>query len=252
MACPLDCTAGLCSPLRGALHEIVGRAKTITAMGLLALAHAAHAGPQYPEKAVRLVIPFPAGAALDNTMRVVGQKMSELLGQPVVIDNKPGVAGVLAVAHAPANGYTLLVCAGSNIVTGPLINPKLPYTVAKDFVPVGHVSINVPVLATTSSQGFATVHELVALARQKPGVLNYSSSGVGSPNHLAMEVFQGLTDTFLVHVPYKGGAPSVNELIGGHVDVGIFSLPSILLHIRSGRLRARLCENPLNCAQPLL
>lgn len=238
MACLLDRTAGFCARLRGTMHKIRGLRKAIVAMGLLALAHYTSAGPQYPDRAVRLVIPFPAGAALDNTMRVVGQKMSELMGQPVVIDNKPGVAGVLAVAHAPANGYTLLVCAGSNIVTGPLINPKLPYTIAKDFVPVGHVSINVPVLAARPSQGFTTVNELVTLARQKPGVLNYSSSGVGSPNHLAMEVFQGLTDTFLVHVPYKGGAPSVNELIGGHVDVGIFSLPSVLLHIRSGRLRA--------------
>ena len=214
------------------------RAKAIATIGLLAWAHAASAGTPYPDRPLRLVIPFPAGAAIDNTMRVVGPRMAEILGQPVVIDNKPGVVGMVAVANAPANGYTLLVCAGSNIVTGPLINPKLPYTVAKDFVPVGHVSTNVPVLATAPLLGVKTVHDLVALAKQKPGVLNYSSSSIGSPSHLAMEIFQALTDTSFVHVPYKGGAPAVNELVGGHVDLGVFALPSVIHHIRSGRLRA--------------
>lgn len=238
MSCPHDGTVGLYFSWRCFLSAFLDRVKAVVVLGLLTWVQTAGAGPDYPDRAIRLVIPFPPGAALDNTMRVVGQKMSQILGQPVVIDNKPGVAGMLAAAHAPANGYTLLVCAGSNIVTGPMINPKLPYSVTRDFVPVGHVSINVPVLATAPTQSFTTVKELVTLARQKPGMLNYSSSGIGSPNHLAMEVFQDLTDTFLVHVPYKGGAPSVNELIGRHIHVGIFSLPSILSHIRSGRLRA--------------
>ncbi|MES2952797.1 MAG: tripartite tricarboxylate transporter substrate-binding protein [Pseudomonadota bacterium] len=239
MVYQLDRYAGLRPALlRGLGEAVAAHWHAIATFALLSLGQAACAHAAYPDRPVRLVIPFPAGAALDSTMRVVGQKMAELWGQPVVIDNKPGVAGVVAVANAPANGYTLLVCAGSNIVTGPLINPRLPYTVAKNFVPVGHVSTNVPVLATTPSIGFKTVRELVALARQQPGVLNYSSSGVGSPNHLAMEIFQSLTDTSFVHIPYKGGAPSVNELIGGHVDLGIFALPSIHQHLRSGRLRA--------------
>jgi len=219
------------------VDTIALRVRSIVAIALLAWAQGVIANPQYPDKPVRLVIPFPAGASIDSTMRVVGQKMSEIWGQPVVIDNKPGASGVVAVAHTPANGYTLLVCAGSNIVTSPLINPKLPYIVARDFVPVGHVSINVPVLVTTPSLGVRTVRELVALAKQKPGVLNYSSSGIGSPSHLTMEVFQELTDTSFVHIPYRGGAPSVTELIGGHVDLGIFALPSVIQHIRSGRVR---------------
>ncbi len=240
----LDRYACLRPPLLRRMAEAVSRWNAMATVALLTLAHAASAHTPYPDRPVRLVIPFPAGAAIDNTMRIVGQKMSELMGQPVVIDNRPGVTGVVTVAHAPANGYTLLVCAGSNIVTAPLINPKLPYTVDRDFVPVGQVSTNVPVLTTAPSLGFKSVRELVTQARLKPGVLNYSSSSMGSPGHLAMEIFQGLTDTSFVHVPYKGGAPAVTELIGGHVDLGIFALPSVIHHIRSGRLRALAVASP--------
>lgn len=190
----------------------------------------------FPEKAVHILVPFPAGAAADNAMRVVGKKLSDIWGQPVIIDNKPGVPGLQSGAMATPDGYTLVLGAGSNIVTGPMVNSKLPYAPTRDFVPVGRVLINVPVLTVHPSSGVKTVAELVALAKKKPGVLNYSSSGIGSPNHLAMEMFQAMTGTQFVHIPYKGAAPSVNEMLAGHVEVGINAVPSVIQHIKSGKL----------------
>lgn len=190
----------------------------------------------YPEKTVRVVIPFPAGAAADNAMRVVAIKLSAELRQPVIIDNRPSVPGIQSVAMAPADGYTLLLGAGSSMVTAPLLSSKLVYHPTRDFAPVGRVLINVPILTTHPSLGVRSVKELVALAKTKPGRLDYSSSGAGSPGHLAMEMFQTMTGTHMVHIPYKGGAPAVNELMGGHVHLGINALPSVAPHVKQGRL----------------
>lgn len=196
------------------------------------------ANASYPEKAVKIIIPFPAGAAADNAMRVVGKKLSDIWGQPVVIENKPGVPGLQAGASAQPDGYTLIMGAGSNFVTGPLINSKLPYSATKDFSPVGRVLINVPILTVHPSLQVKSVKDLIAHAKKNPGILNYSSSGIGSPNHLAMEMFQGMSDTKLVHIPYKGASPSVNEMLAGHVEVGINAVPSVIQHIKTGKLIA--------------
>jgi tripartite-type tricarboxylate transporter receptor subunit TctC len=190
----------------------------------------------YPEKPIRVVVPFPAGAAADNAMRVVALKLGADLGQPVVIENKAAVPGMQAAAMAPADGYTFLLGAGSGMVTGPLLKSKLPYNPTRDFVPVGRMLINVPILTAHPSVGVRSVKELIALAKQKPGRLDYSSSGSGSPGHLSMEMFQALTGTHMVHIPYKGGAPAVNELMGGHVHLGINALSSVTLHVKSGKL----------------
>jgi tripartite-type tricarboxylate transporter receptor subunit TctC len=154
----------------------------------------------------------------------------------VVIENKPGVPGLQAGAFAQPDGYTLVMGAGSNFVTGPLINSKLPYSASKDFSPVGRVLINVPILTVHPSLQVKTVKDLIAYAKKQPGTLNYSSSGIGSPNHLAMEMFQGMSDTKLVHIPYKGASPSVNEMLAGHVEVGINAVPSVIQHIKTGKL----------------
>jgi tripartite-type tricarboxylate transporter receptor subunit TctC len=154
----------------------------------------------------------------------------------VVIENKPGVPGLQAGAFAQADGYTLVMGAGSNFVTGPLINSKLPYSASKDFSPVGRVLINVPILTVHPSLQVKSVKDLIAYAKKQPGTLNYSSSGIGSPNHLAMEMFQGMSDTKLVHIPYKGASPSVNEMLAGHVEVGINAVPSVIQHIKTGKL----------------
>ena len=206
--------------------------------GALALAAgvASAQAAAYPERPLHLVIPFPPGAAADNALRVVAQKMSESLAQPVIVENRPGVPGVQAAAMAAPDGYTFLLGAGSNMVTGPLMNPRLAYNPARDFIPVGRVLFNVPVLTAHPSLGVKTVGELVALARSKPGRLNYSSSGTGSPNHLSMELFELLTKTDMVHVPYKGAAPSVNELLAGVVQLGINAVPSVVQYIRADKL----------------
>ncbi|MBS0292966.1 MAG: tripartite tricarboxylate transporter substrate binding protein [Proteobacteria bacterium] len=198
----------------------------------LPIAHAAG----YPEKAVRIIVPFPAGAAADTAMRVVGRKMSEIWHQPVVIENRPGAAGMQSGAAARADGYTLMVGAGSLMVTAPLLSSKLTYNPSRDFVPVGRVLVNVPVLTTHPSLHTNTLQELIALARKKPGTLNYSTSGNGSPGHLSMEMFQAATSTQMVQIPYKGGAPAVNELVGGHVQLGINAVPSVLSQIKAGQL----------------
>lgn len=205
---------------------------------LAAVALHGPAAAQYPQRPVRIVVPFPAGAAADAAMRVVGRKLSEQLRQPVLIDNRPGIPGIQSVAAAPADGYTLLLGAGSSIVTTPLMLSRLSYNPARDFAPVGRVMVNPPILTTHPSLGVNTLQELVALARKRPGRLDYSSSGAGSPGHLAMEMFQLMTDTHMVHIPYKGGAPAVNELVGGHVHLGINALPSVVQQVRSGKLKA--------------
>jgi tripartite-type tricarboxylate transporter receptor subunit TctC len=215
----------------------MNRTKHLFLAALLApCALQAHAG--YPEKLVRVVVPFPAGAAADVAMRLVAVKMAADLRQPVIIDNRPGVPGIQSVAAAPADGHTLLLGAGSGMVTGPLLMTKLAYSPTRDFTPVGRVLINVPVLTTHPSLGVRSVKELVALAKQKPGRLDYSTSGSGSPGHLAMELFQQMTGTSMVQIPYKGGAPAVTELVGGHVQLGINAVPSVVPYIRSGKLVA--------------
>lgn len=192
----------------------------------------------YPDKPVRIIVPFPAGGAADNAMRVVALKLSDYWSKPVIIENRPGVPGLQAAAMAAPDGYTLLLGAGSSIVTHPLINSKLPFNPSRDFAPIGRVVANVPILVVHPSLGIKSVKELVALAKKNPGTLNFSSSGHGSPNHLAMELFMAMSDTKMVHVPYKGGAPSVNELAGGHVQMGVNAVPSVMPYIKAGKLTA--------------
>jgi tripartite-type tricarboxylate transporter receptor subunit TctC len=195
---------------------------------------AAHA--EYPERPVHIVIQFPAGAAADTAMRVIAPRMAALLRQPVVIDNRPGVPGIQAVAMAQPDGYTLLLGAGSGMVTGPLLRPKLIYNPTRDFTPVGRVLINVPVLTAHPSLGVHSVAELVALAKKKPGHLDYSSSGSGSPNHLGMEMFQQASGTSLVHIPYKGGGAPVADALAGHVQLALNAVPSVVQYVRQGKL----------------
>jgi tripartite-type tricarboxylate transporter receptor subunit TctC len=208
----------------------------VMAAACLGLIAPAVRAADFPDKAVRIVVPFPAGAAADNAARVIAKKLGEYWHQPVIVDNRPGVPGIQSVAMAPADGYTLLLGAGSSMVTTPLMNPKLPYVVQRDFVPVGQVLTSTAILTAHPSLGVKSVKELIALAKSKPGQLNFSSSGMGSPNHLAMELFESLTHTEMVHVPYKGAAPSVTELIAGQVQLGINALPSVIGYIKAGKL----------------
>lgn len=207
---------------------------------LLALALGSPLGPaqatEFPQRPVKVLVPFPAGGAADAAMRVVARKLTEYWTHQVLIENSAGVQAIKAGAAAPADGHHLLLAAGSQMVTGPLMRTRLPYHPQRDFVPVGRLVTNPPVLVVHPSTGVTSVRDLIALAKRKPGDLNFSSSGIGSPNQLAMELFQAMTGTEMVHVPYKGGAPSVVELVGGQVQLGINAIPSVLTHIRSNRL----------------
>jgi tripartite-type tricarboxylate transporter receptor subunit TctC len=202
--------------------------------GAAALCVGANAA-DYPARPIQVIVPFPAGAAADVAMRVIGRRMSELLKQPVVVENRPGVPGILAAARAQPDGHTLMLGAGSSIVTHPLMSSKLVYRPG-DFTPVGRAIVNVPILTTHPSLGVRNAQELIALAKKKPGRLDYSSSGTGSPGHLAMEMFQLMTGTNMAHIPYKGGAPAVTELMGGHVHLGINALPSVLGPVQQKKL----------------
>ena len=199
---------------------------------------------EYPAKPVRIIVPFSAGAAADAVTRVVANKLITYWGKQVLLDNRPGVPGIQVAAQSAPDGYTLLMGAGSSMVTGPLMAAKPPYDPQRDFAPVSRLVTIAPILTAHPSVEAKSVKDLIALARKRPGELNYSSSGMGAPNHLAMELFLVLTGTNMVHVPYKGGAPSVTELIAGQVQLGFNAIPTVLQYVKDGKLRALAVGSP--------
>ncbi len=203
----------------------------------LAVAPAAHA--QYPAKPLRLIVPFPPGGGTDAMARVLGPKLGEGIGQQVIVDNRGGAGATIGTelaAKSPPDGYTLLLMTVTNAV-GMGLYPNLKYDLVRDFAPVTKLGTTPHVLVVHPSIPARTVKELVALAKARPGALVYSSSGTGSVSHLAGEYFGYLTGTKLLHVPYKGGGPSVSALISGEVSVGFATLPSVLAQVKAGRLR---------------
>ncbi|OAI53125.1 LacI family transcriptional regulator, partial [Betaproteobacteria bacterium SCGC AG-212-J23] len=196
---------------------------------------------QYPTKPIRMIVPFPAGGPADIFGRALAQGMSEQLGQPVVIENVGGVGGVLGVDRAiksSPDGYTLGFNSGSTLSIAPYSFAKLPYDVKKDVALITLV-VRVPeVLAVHPSLPVNSLAELVAYAKANPGKVNFGSAGGGSITHLAGELLKAEAKIDLVHVPYKGGAPAVNDLLGGQVQMGIFDVPILLGHIRAGKLKA--------------
>jgi len=194
----------------------------------------------WPVKAVRLVVPFAAGGSTDIIGRTLGQKLNEMWGQPVVVDNRPGgstVIGTDVVAKSPPDGYTLLVTPAPFTIVPSLI-AKLPYDPAKDFEPITLINTTPLVIVVNPSVPAKSIKELIALAKSRPGALNYGSSGSGGSNHLAGELFNAMTGVKMIHIPYKGNAPALTDLIGGHVDVVFNGLTSAMPFIKSGKLRA--------------
>ena len=195
----------------------------------------------YPVKPIRLIVPFPAGGATDLFARSLSQKLGERLGQSVVVDNKPGAGGTLGsdlAAKAVADGYTLLLSTTSTHSIGPNLNPKIPYDAMRDFTPIGQVGNAPSIMLVPNSSPAKSVQEWIALARQKPGQLNYASSGNGTIVQLTAELFKSQAHLFVVHIPYKGTALAIPDLVSGKVDVLFDSLPTGLPHVRDGRLRA--------------
>jgi len=219
--------------------SFIARRALILALPLLLATVTATAQP-YPSKPVRLVVPFAAGGSTDIIARTVGQKLNEMWGQPVVVDNRPGgstVIGTDAVAKAPPDGHTLLITPAPFTIVPSLI-AKLPYDPARDFEPITLINTTPLVVVVHPGVPAKSVKELVALAKRKPGALNYGSSGSGGSNHLAGELFNAMAGVKMVHIPYKGNAPALADLVGGHVDVVFNGLTSAMPLIKSGRLRA--------------
>jgi tripartite-type tricarboxylate transporter receptor subunit TctC len=205
---------------------------------LACLCAAAHA--QYPNRPIRLVVPYPPGGPTDFVGRAVSAKLTELLGQQIVVDNRPGAATVIGsdlIARAAPDGYNLLFGTGGGTFLAPLILPKVPYDPQKDFAPVAMLVMSPQVLVVHPSVGANSVKELIAVAKAKPGQLNFSSVGTGTSPHLGGELFKSLAGVDIVHVPYKGTAPAMTDLIAGRVQLAFSSIPTVLAHVQAGRLK---------------
>jgi tripartite-type tricarboxylate transporter receptor subunit TctC len=211
------------------------------AAALCLAASSASLAQGYPTKPIRLIVPFPAGGATDLFARTLSQKMGEKLGTTLVIDNKPGAGGAIGsdmAAKAPADGYTLLLATTSTHSIGPAINPKLPYDTVRDFTPIAHVGDAPSIMLVPNNSPAKTVREWIDYAKKNPGKLNYASSGNGTIVQLTAELFKSQADVFVTHIPYKGTALAIPDLITGKVDVLFDSLPTGMPHVRDGRLRA--------------
>ena len=193
----------------------------------------------YPSKPLRFVIPFPPGGGADNLGRIVGQAAGDSLGQQIVIDNRAGAGGNIAadlVAHAAPDGYTLLQANISHAISASLYR-KLDYNLLRDFTPVTQLASIPFLLAVTPSFSAASIKDLIALAKAKPGQLTYASSGYGGPSHMAMEMFKSVAGVNIRHVPYKGAAPAATDIMAGQVNMGFFTVSAALPLIAGGRLR---------------
>ena len=210
----------------------------VTGLWLL-LSPAAVVAEDFPNKPIRLIVPFPPGGPNDIIARIVGQRLSELTKQPVLIDNRGGQAGVLgtdAVAKANPDGYTIGIVSASALAISPTME-KVAYDVAKDFAPITLVATVPEMLVVASNVPAENMAELVALAKAQPGKLNYASAGVGGLPHLAGELFKLTAKVDIVHVPYRGAAPAINDLLGQQVQMTFLDLPVLLPHIKAGTLR---------------
>jgi len=195
----------------------------------------------YPVKPVRIMVPFPAGGAFDIAARAVAQKLSEALKYQFVVDNRAGGGGTVGtqtVARAAPDGYTLLLGGAGGMVINPLLMANLPYDPVKDFAPISLLATNPTLLVVHTSVPVSSVKELIAYAKTRPGALSYASAGQGSPVHIGMELFKSMTDTNMVHVPYKGAVPAVTDLLAGQVQLMFNTMPTTLPHVKSGKLKA--------------
>jgi len=214
--------------------------KPLLLLALLAMSVGAGA-QNYPAKPVRLIVADAAGGAPDQLARILGQKLSESLGQQVLVDNRPGAGGALGAdiaARSPADGYSLLLTTTAIYAILPNLKKNLPYDPVRDFAPVSRVATASNVLVVNASLPVRSVTELVQLAKSKPGVLNYASAGIGTPAHLAGEMMNLLADIKLTHVPYKGAAPGLLDVIAGNAQLIITSPIAAGAHMNAGRVRA--------------
>jgi tripartite-type tricarboxylate transporter receptor subunit TctC len=213
----------------------------VSALGLAAAVLAVPAqAQQYPSRPVHVVVPYPAGGPNDIIVRLVGKRLGETLGQPVVVENRPGAGGNIgtdSVAKSAPDGYTLVSVGPGALIINPLLG-KVPYDTMRDFAPVTIMAVAPNALVAHPSFPAKSVGELIALAKRSPGTINYASGGSGSTPHLAAALFAVMAKVQLTHVPYKGTGPATADLIGGQVQIAFLGIPTVLPHIRSGKLRA--------------
>ena len=195
----------------------------------------------YPAKPIRLIVPFPAGGATDILARALSQKLGEKIGQTVVVENRPGAGGTIgadAASKSAADGYTLLLATSSTHSIGPAINPKIPYNAETDFTPIAYVASSPNVVVVPNTLPVKTMREFIDYARKSPGKLNYASSGNGTIVHLTTEYFKAQSDTFILHIPYRGTALAIPDLVSGKLDVMFDSFVTAMPHVKDGKLRA--------------
>lgn len=225
---------------RSAMTLLSGLALSIGFTGLLTTAPAAMA-QAFPSKPIRLVCPFPPGGAVDIASRAIALELSKNLGQPVTVDNKPGAGGNIGgaeVARSAPDGYTLLMTTSGIQAINPALYAKMPFDPSKDLAPVSAlVSLN-NVLVLHPSVKANSVAEVIAMGKAQPGFINYASSGSGTSIHMSGEMFRSLSNITMTHIPYKGSAPALNDLLGGQVMMMFDNIPSALPHIKSGKLKA--------------
>ena len=206
-----------------------------------ALAFAAPAkAAEYPARPIMLVVAFTPGGPSDVLARIVGKKMEQLLGQPVIIENRPGAGGNIAadtVAHAAPDGYTLLMGNNSILATNEALYKKITYNPQKDFMPITLIGTQANILVVNPDVPAKSLMELIALAKTQPGKINFASSGHGAAAHLAGELFRTTARVDVVHVPYKGAGPALNDMVSGQVQIGVLNIAGSLPHVQGGRLR---------------
>jgi tripartite-type tricarboxylate transporter receptor subunit TctC len=194
----------------------------------------------WPDRPVKLVSPWPAGGSNDTFSRLLATRLSTTLGQPMVVENRPGATGTLGVgqvARSPADGYTLVMGSSPTHATAPSIYPQLPYNPIKDFAPVTLVGSSANALVVHPSLPVRNVAELIALAKAQPGKLTYASTGAGSSQHLSAELFKVMAGVDMLHVPFKGAAPAITDMVAGHVNLGFHNMVDVLPHVKAGTLR---------------
>ena len=214
---------------------------TLAADGAVAQTRTALADTaKYPARLVRMQVGYTAGGAVDVSARLIAQRLTEALGQSVIVENRPGADGIVAsdyVAKSPPDGHTLAYISAGHTMN-PALHPKsLPYHPVRDFAPVSMIATGAQTLVVNPALPVRSVKELVALARARPGQINFASSGAGGPMHLSAELLKVVAGIDIVHVPYKGGGPALNDVIGGQIEMTFIGAPASMPHIRSGRLR---------------
>ncbi len=211
------------------------------AVGVLSLSSATALAQPWPGKPIRLIVPFPPGGATDIVGRIVGQKLTERLGQQVAVDNRAGADGIVGLdilKKSPPDGYTIAIVSAGPLAVNPHLYKKIPYDTLRDFTSISNV-VSVPLLLVSHpSLPIRNVKQLIALAKARPGEIIYSSPGVGNSSHLASELFNSMAKVKMVHVPYKGMAPAVLSLLSGEGELLFSSIPPILPHVRSGKVIA--------------